>query len=353
MDNNQILVVLDAGIPVLENNKIFIREEAAKVMHTILPICFLYERAKEQGINFVTPDVFYKMEKKPNQVFMMSHGVTADTFKLIGLGAKPLILFSQESPYVASRFYVFLRKYSRLFKYSFLFAGAKKQVSGKTEFHEMNFPQSPAPQVKSVPFGQKKFLVFIVGAKYNKTHFKNILLKLLYGLSVKEINDLRRRVIAFFCKKPGFDLYGRGWDKAQIPGITKEDIQNSYRGSLPYGETAKMEKLAEYKFVICFENAVFPGYVTEKIFDALVSGAVPIYMGAPDVEKFVPKNAFVDFRDFKDLSALYEFLSSMPENRYNEYLKNISDYLKSDKYRIFSQETFAKDILRIIEKEKR
>ncbi|CAE8601489.1 unnamed protein product, partial [Polarella glacialis] len=43
----------------------------------------------------------------------------------------------------------------------------------------------------------------------------------------------------------------------------------------------KMEFLSRYKFNICFENASFPGYCTEKLLHAFAAGCVPIYWGDP------------------------------------------------------------------------
>lgn len=38
----------------------------------------------------------------------------------------------------------------------------------------------------------------------------------------------------------------------------------------------KAEVLREYRFCICFENDVYPGYVTEKVFDAWAGGCIPV-----------------------------------------------------------------------------
>ena len=45
-----------------------------------------------------------------------------------------------------------------------------------------------------------------------------------------------------------------------------------------WGKT-KAEWLAEYKFNLCFENSSYPGYLTEKLFDAYMAGCIPIYWG--------------------------------------------------------------------------
>ena len=43
--------------------------------------------------------------------------------------------------------------------------------------------------------------------------------------------------------------------------------------------TDKIAWLKNYKFNICFENSSYPGYLTEKLFDAFAAGCIPIYWG--------------------------------------------------------------------------
>ncbi|MWV62757.1 alpha-1,3-fucosyltransferase [Helicobacter saguini] len=42
---------------------------------------------------------------------------------------------------------------------------------------------------------------------------------------------------------------------------------------------SKMEFLRDYKFNLCFENASYPGYLSEKLYEAYIYGCVPIYWG--------------------------------------------------------------------------
>jgi hypothetical protein len=41
----------------------------------------------------------------------------------------------------------------------------------------------------------------------------------------------------------------------------------------------KFSVFGRYRFVLCFENDLYPGYVTEKPFDAWAAGSVPLYRG--------------------------------------------------------------------------
>lgn len=78
-----------------------------------------------------------------------------------------------------------------------------------------------------------------------------------------------------------------------------------------YGRSSKMHVFSNYKFVISFENAVGEDYVTEKFYDPLLAGTVPVYLGAPNIDKFVPgENCFVDVRKFENPKALADFLNN-------------------------------------------
>lgn len=51
---------------------------------------------------------------------------------------------------------------------------------------------------------------------------------------------------------------------------------------------AKMQVLRKHLFTLAFENSNEPGYVTEKYYQALAAGSVPVYLGAPDIGDFAP-----------------------------------------------------------------
>lgn len=81
------------------------------------------------------------------------------------------------------------------------------------------------------------------------------------------------------------------------------------------GKETKMELYSRYQFVIAFENSCATDYVTEKFFDPLVAGAVPIYLGAPNIDEFAPgKNCFVDTRKFNSPKALADFITACCRN---------------------------------------
>lgn len=90
------------------------------------------------------------------------------------------------------------------------------------------------------------------------------------------------------------------------------------------GYRTKLEIIKKYKFTIAFENAISKDYVTEKFFDPLITGSVPVYLGAPNIEQFSPgDNSFIDIRNYsspKDL-ALHIQSYCLDRDRYNEFLE--------------------------------
>jgi hypothetical protein len=57
----------------------------------------------------------------------------------------------------------------------------------------------------------------------------------------------------------------------------------------------KVKLLSHYKFYLAFENSPVPDYVSEKVFEGLFSGAVPVYRGASSIASFMPSNSsFID-----------------------------------------------------------
>ncbi|XP_076899629.1 alpha-(1,4)-fucosyltransferase-like [Bidens hawaiensis] len=79
--------------------------------------------------------------------------------------------------------------------------------------------------------------------------------------------------------------------------------------------------MSHYKFVLAIENTYIESYVTEKLFYALDSGAVPIYFGAPNVMDFVPPHSIIDGTKFKSMEELADYVKAVANDpvAYAEY----------------------------------
>ena len=99
----------------------------------------------------------------------------------------------------------------------------------------------------------------------------------------------------------GIDSYGRLYNNQKPPTDSSAETKTAiYRG---------------YKFVVSFEDVHDRDYVTEKFFDPLLAGSVPIYLGAPNIKDFAPgDHCFVDVRQFESPRSLANFINSCYED---------------------------------------
>lgn len=78
------------------------------------------------------------------------------------------------------------------------------------------------------------------------------------------------------------------------------------------GRATKIELAGSYYFTLALENAIDEDYVTEKFFDPLVAGSVPVYLGAPNVDRFSPSECcYIDVNDFRSAKALADELLAL------------------------------------------
>jgi len=159
-----------------------------------------------------------------------------------------------------------------------------------------------------------------------------------------------------------FDFYGFGWDKSySFPhvynlikwfhrykltrGLVKVinliplklnpllKTYNCYKGSVE----DKYAVLKNYKFSICYENVFgVKGYITEKIFDCFKNGVVPIYLGPDNIEEIIPKEAFIDRRNFTSEEEVLNHLINIDQTKYEKYLRAANSFLSSNKANHFS-----------------
>jgi hypothetical protein len=89
------------------------------------------------------------------------------------------------------------------------------------------------------------------------------------------------------------------------------------------GRETKLATIARYKFTLAFENSIARDYVTEKFFEPLIAGSVPVYLGAPNVADFAPgERCYIDTTDFAGPRELADELLRLAsdERAYQEFL---------------------------------
>jgi hypothetical protein len=83
----------------------------------------------------------------------------------------------------------------------------------------------------------------------------------------------------------------------------------------------KAEVAKDYRYIVCFENDLYPGYVTEKLLDAYACGTVPIYWGDLGQDMYFNRDSFFNLKDFVSMDHLIEnVLDSNYDQTYREPL---------------------------------
>jgi hypothetical protein len=165
-----------------------------------------------------------------------------------------------------------------------------------------------------------------------------------------ELYSWRRRLARVAETRPStsLEVYGNGWNGECISWnrfLNRQPFRNRVSG----GVDDKLELLPNYRFTIATEN--FRGgvdYISEKIFDPMMAGSVPVYLGEEKIHEVIPNEAFVDVRKFKDQSELLNYLETCPESEWQKMHEAGQDYLHSKAAYEFSQEAFVIRMLEIL-----
>jgi len=99
-------------------------------------------------------------------------------------------------------------------------------------------------------------------------------------IGVPGYEDRRKFLEGFSKSTPQFDIFGR----------YSKSIQSlqAYRGYA----ASKYQTLSQYRYNLAIENSLEDWYISEKIFDALMCGCMPIYYGSEKIFDLLPNEWF-------------------------------------------------------------
>lgn len=88
-------------------------------------------------------------------------------------------------------------------------------------------------------------------------------------------------------------------------------------------DTTHNEIYKNYKFVICFENNFSKRYICEKLPLVMLSGAIPLFRGAPDIGDYFNTRSFINYDDYGSYKKMIEKIMELDKNdkKYKEFLK--------------------------------
>ncbi|KAH6794035.1 fucosyltransferase 12 [Perilla frutescens var. hirtella] len=90
------------------------------------------------------------------------------------------------------------------------------------------------------------------------------------------------------------------------------------------GKVDKVEALKRYKFSLAFENSNEEDYVTEKFFQSLVAGTIPVVIGAPNIQDFAPvPGSILHIKELTDVDYVAKTMKYLADNAsaFNESLR--------------------------------
>jgi len=167
------------------------------------------------------------------------------------------------------------------------------------------------------------------------------------ALSDGELYTERLRALKHFSARGEIDLWGRLWENGL--GDLEAEYGDAVRKSLRGPVDDKYEAMSRYRYAICYENMVLDGWITEKLFDCLYAGVVPIYLGAPEIDAAVDPACFIDARQFASYDEMQRYLDAMSAAEYQRRRDAGRAYLSSEKFRQFSPDAFADRFIADIE----
>jgi hypothetical protein len=124
--------------------------------------------------------------------------------------------------------------------------------------------------------------------------------------------DARTQYVSELMRHIDVDSLGQCLHNRDLPPSMQAPIYSDHGSSM----RNKIDIFSSYKFVLALENNNVTDYVTEKLVNALQSGALPIYMGAPNVDEWLPSpDAVLRTDRFESPAALADEIRRLLRDR--------------------------------------
>jgi hypothetical protein len=183
---------------------------------------------------------------------------------------------------------------------------------------------------------------------------------IIMGSKRSSLYNKRQQVIKYCERKDfNFQLYGSGWEdvdtapgfmgriffelsKRNMISIKRTPKLNSYKGAIDY----KMDVLRRSIFNFCYENIEgYDGYVSEKLWDAIGAGCIPVYWPSSDTfQSLVNSELIIDASKFSDERELFKYLESLTSNEIAAW----RDSLAAEREYIFKRLSYKKYVDKIV-----
>ena len=159
---------------------------------------------------------------------------------------------------------------------------------------------------------------------------------------LKSISDLRKDQLISVISSGQVDTEGHRRRLRFVQALREhfEDKLHVFGRGIRYVED-KWDAIANYKYHIVLENGSYRDYWTEKLSDAYLGGAYPLYYGCPNISDYFPKGSYteIDVNDpDRSISIIDETISSQQYEKAVGQLTAAKD-LVLEKYNLFAMLT--------------
>jgi len=333
MEGENRFIFVDPSSKHFESNRLFdLSDTILNRDGTLLPFFRLREKVTDRGMQIHTADYLFQgqIHKIQNvkgisdyySLGLLDNFIKVASRKLARLAAFIII----EPPVVAPKLYEALPKLTELFDRVYIhnIHGDGYSMAGVdiSRLRKLYWPI--AYQDVQHPFwdNQDRLRRIVAISGNHNPRFRK---REQYSTRIEAMADLAKLGVV--------DLFGRGWDQWWSRNAlwwpywrNRQALISIYQGSCP----SKFEVLSRYQFCLCFENMAMDGYITEKIFDCFYAGTIPLYLGAPDISKYIPEEIYIDCRNFSSWSAMWKAVSALSESRMMVMRQAMRDFLKSE-----------------------
>lgn len=323
---------------------------------TVWPI--FARQAEAIGWRVMMADDFLGSGLNPSAAVCVSaEGTPGTVAALTRRGVKMAVIWSDESPNVKWEFYHELAQRARPFQQAVVFRGFHTRLPQGVKRQVFRWP-NPGRRLAGPRWEQRSLLVMVASPNQRiAVNYVRLLSRLARGwrwlkvrrlqmvdpmLRFPDLYETRIQAIENWAPRPGFRLFGQRWAAARQHSGRFRRIRFDKE---PVECDDKLATISNYRFNLCLENCEYPGYLTEKIFDAMLAGTVPVYRGAPDVTDFVPRECFIEVRSCSDWEALWQRLAAMTQDEWQRYLHAIEGFLASPAYRAFDEKNVAQSFV--------
>lgn len=162
------------------------------------------------------------------------------------------------------------------------------------------------------------------------------------GFRRLELYSKREQVAAWLARRGAIDIYGPGWDRRRR--LSRPGHERALRRANHGPVHSKFTAFNRARFALTFENCRTPGYRSEKMFDAMAVGAIPIYFGDPTIAQDTPSQTYIDYSRLSGPAELLDTIRAMPESEMNLRRSAISDFLASPTFSKHQTLSFARRV---------